>query len=33
MSRFFLDTGYFIEWKCGADLSGDTIETRWQIKL
>ena len=22
--------GYFIEWKCGADLSGDTIEARWQ---
>jgi hypothetical protein len=22
--------GYFIEWKCGADLSADTIEARWQ---
>ena len=21
--------GYFIEWECGADLSADTIETRW----
>jgi len=21
--------GYFIEWKCGADLSADTIEARW----
>ncbi|WP_089729270.1 DUF2442 domain-containing protein [Candidatus Thiosymbion oneisti] len=20
---------YFIEWECGADLSADTIETRW----
>jgi len=24
--------GYFIEWKCGADLSADTIEAHWQIK-
>ncbi|NCC51513.1 MAG: DUF2442 domain-containing protein [Spartobacteria bacterium] len=24
--------GYFIEWKCGADLSADTIEARWQIE-
>lgn len=23
--------GYFIEWGCGADLSADTIEARWQI--
>ncbi len=23
--------GYFIEWNCGADLSADTIEARWQI--
>ena len=23
--------GYFIEWKCGADLSADTIEARWKI--
>lgn len=22
--------GYFIEWRCGADLSADTIEMRWQ---
>lgn len=22
---------YFIEWNCGADLSADTIEARWQI--
>lgn len=21
---------YFIEWKCGADLSADTIEARWK---
>jgi hypothetical protein len=21
--------GYFIEWACGADLSADTIEARW----
>jgi Protein of unknown function (DUF2442) len=23
--------GYFIEWDCGADLSTDTIEARWQV--
>lgn len=23
--------GYFVEWECGADLSVDTIETRWQV--
>jgi Protein of unknown function (DUF2442) len=23
--------GYFIEWDCGADLSADTIEAKWQI--
>ncbi|MGC8494251.1 MAG: DUF2442 domain-containing protein [Syntrophobacteraceae bacterium] len=23
--------GYFVEWDCGADLSIDTIEARWQI--
>jgi hypothetical protein len=23
--------GYFIEWNCGADLSADTIEARWQL--
>lgn len=23
--------GYFIEWACGADLSADTIEARWQL--
>lgn len=22
--------GYFIEWACGADLSADSIEARWQ---
>lgn len=21
--------GYFVEWECGADLSADTIEARW----
>nr|VFJ77559.1 MAG: Protein of unknown function (DUF2442) [Candidatus Kentron sp. FW] len=21
--------GYFIEWRCGADLSADTVEARW----
>jgi hypothetical protein len=21
--------GYFVEWACGADLSADTIEARW----
>ena len=21
--------GYFVEWKCGADLSADTIEAHW----
>ena len=24
--------GYFVEWRCGADLSADTIEARWQRK-
>jgi len=24
--------GYFIEWECGADLSADTIEARWQTQ-
>ena len=25
---------YFVEWECGADLSADTIEARWdQIKV
>ncbi len=23
--------GYFVEWNCGADLSADTIEARWQL--
>ena len=23
--------GYFVEWACGADLSADTIEARWQV--
>lgn len=22
---------YFVEWACGADLSTDTIEARWQV--
>jgi hypothetical protein len=26
------NAGYFIEWKCGADLSSDTIEARWLLK-
>lgn len=25
--------GYFIEWDCGADLSADTVEARWQPAL
>ncbi len=27
------NSGYFIEWECGADLSADTIEARWQISV
>ncbi|MFQ3169517.1 MAG: hypothetical protein ACI8QI_002087 [Limisphaerales bacterium] len=23
--------GYFIEWDCGADLSADTIEAKWEV--
>lgn len=23
--------GYFVAWDCGADLSVDTIEARWQV--
>ena len=23
--------GYFVEWECGADLSADTFEGRWEI--
>lgn len=23
--------GYFIEWQCGADLSIDTIQSRWNL--
>ena len=23
--------GYFVEWDCGADLSVDIIEARWQV--
>jgi hypothetical protein len=26
----FRNGGYFVEWDCGADLSADTIEARWQ---
>ena len=22
--------GYYVEWRCGADLSADTIEARWE---
>ena len=24
--------GYFVEWACGADLSTDTIEVRWDVE-
>lgn len=24
--------GYFVEWKCGADLSADTIEAKMEVK-
>lgn len=24
--------GYYIEWRCGADLSADTIEARWEVR-
>ena len=24
--------GYFVEWACGADLSADTIEAKWQVQ-
>ena len=24
--------GYFVEWACGADLSTDTIEAKWQVR-
>ena len=27
-----INGGYFVEWDCGADLSADTIEARWQVK-
>ncbi len=26
-----INGGYFVEWDCGADLSADTIEARWQL--
>jgi hypothetical protein len=26
-----INGGYFVEWDCGADLSADTIEERWQL--
>ncbi len=26
-----INGGYFVEWACGADLSADTIEARWQV--
>lgn len=25
--------GYYVEWKCGADLSADTIEARWLLHV
>lgn len=25
-----INGGYFIEWDCGADLSADTIEAKWE---
>jgi hypothetical protein len=25
--------GYFVEWACGADLSADTIEAKWQVEV
>jgi len=25
--------GYFVEWDCGADLSADTIEAKWQLRI
>ncbi len=28
-----LNGGYFVEWRCGADLSADTIEAHWQEML
>ena len=28
--RQVLNGGYFVEWRCGADLSADTIEAHWQ---
>ena len=29
--RKVFNGGYFVEWDCGADLSADTIEGRWQV--
>jgi hypothetical protein len=26
-----INGGYFVEWECGADLSADTIDARWQV--
>lgn len=26
-----INGGYYVEWACGADLSADTIEARWQV--
>ena len=26
-----INGGYFVEWACGADLSADTNEARWQM--
>lgn len=29
--RRVVNGGYYVEWPCGADLSADTIEARWQL--
>jgi hypothetical protein len=26
-----LNGGYFVEWGCGADMSADTIEAKWNL--
>jgi hypothetical protein len=26
-----INGGYYVAWECGADLSADTIEARWQV--
>ena len=32
MFQRVMNGGYFIEWECGADLSADTIEARWEMQ-